>query len=62
MAFNFLERILTKILYDLHGAGSVFLICLITLFFSYFVGMCGDGANDCGVSEIFLQYILKMRN
>lgn len=24
--------------------------------------MCGDGANDCGVSENFLQYILKMRN
>lgn len=24
--------------------------------------MCGDGANDCGVSEIFLEYILKMKN
>lgn len=26
------------------------------MFLSYFVGMCGDGANDCGVSIIFVIY------
>lgn len=64
--FNFPERLLTKILPGLQKwlAWSRLwsLTCLITLFFSYFVGMCGDGANDCGVSETFLQYILKIRN
>ncbi|XP_009872087.1 PREDICTED: probable cation-transporting ATPase 13A4, partial [Apaloderma vittatum] len=24
----------------------------VTLFFSYFVGMCGDGANDCGALKV----------
>lgn len=39
---------------------TLYVMCnksLILFFFlSYFVGMCGDGANDCGVSKVFVIY------
>uniref|UniRef100_A0A8C1XYX6 ATPase 13A3 n=1 Tax=Cyprinus carpio TaxID=7962 RepID=A0A8C1XYX6_CYPCA len=35
----------------IHGALSDLKLCRIFLF-TYFVGMCGDGANDCGVRDL----------